>query len=262
MKNLNAVSLGTVLALSLGASLLSATTLAPRPSQDVVDTRDVLEKWVETERAISAEQRDWALGKELLTDRIGLVQDEISALRTSIEEATESIVAADEKRDELLSENEVLKEASASLEEIVVELEGRVRDLLTKLPPPILDRVSVLSVRLPKAGEETQASLSIRFQNIVGILNEVNKFHGEVSLYSEVRELEDGTSAEVATLYIGIGQAYYVTGDGLHAGFGSGGAKGWTWTPANESAPEITRAIAIFESESPADFVALPFQVD
>lgn len=262
MKNLNAASLGVALTLSLGAGLLSATTLTPAPSQDVVDTRDVLDKWIETERAISAERRDWALGKELLTDRVELVQDEIDALRASIDEATASIVAADEKRDELLAENEALKAASASLEAIVVELEARVRELLTKLPPPIVERVSVLSVRLPKAGEATQASLSVRFQNIVGILNEVNKFHGDVALYSEVRELEDGTSAEVATLYIGIGQAYYVTGDGLHAGLGRGGPQGWTWTPANDAAPEIARAIRIFESEEPADFVPLTFQID
>lgn len=262
MKNLFAVSLGAALVIGVGASLLTATTPTPPPTQDVVDTRDVLEKWVETERAISAERRDWVLGKELLTDRVGLVRDEIDALRTSIAEATESIVAADEKRNELLAENAELEAASASLEEIVVELEGRVRSLLVQLPPPIVDRVSVLSVRLPKAGEETTASLGVRFQNIVGILNEVNKFHGEVALYSEVRELEDGTSAEVATLYIGIGQAYYVTGDGLHAGFGRGGSGGWAWTPANDAAPDIARAIQIFESESPADFVPLPFQLD
>ena len=147
------------LILSAGAGLLSATSLIDPPTQDVVNTREVLKEWVDVERTLSAEQRDWAMGKELIQDRIELVQEEIDSLRSRIGEAQESIAAADIKRQELLDENESLKAASASLEAIVADLEARVIGLLAKLQPPIVERVSMLSARLPKAGAETKSSL-------------------------------------------------------------------------------------------------------
>jgi hypothetical protein len=250
------------LILSAGAGLLSATSLMDPPTQDVVNTREVLKEWVDVERTLSAEQRDWAMGKELIQDRIELVQEEIDSLRSRIGEAQESIAAADIKRQELLDENESLKAASASLEAIVADLEARVIGLLAKLPPPIVERVSMLSARLPKAGAETKSSLGERFQNIVGILNEVNKFNGEIALFSEVRTLEDGSSAEVSAMYVGVGQAYYVTGDQKHAGLGTSSADGWIWKPINAAAVDIALAIAILENEQPADFVHLPIQID
>lgn len=251
-----------VLSLGLTTGMLSATTPMEPPTQDVRETRDVLKQWVDVERTISAEKRDWALGKELLQDRIEIVRDEIEALRGDIGEAQASITTADATRAELLAENAALKAASASLEELVVGLEARVRELLVKLPPPIVERVSVLSARMPKPGETSQASLGARYANLVGILNEVNKFNGEVSLYSELRQLEDGSSAQVAALYIGISQAFYVTNDQQFAGTGSGTSAGWEWLPDNASAPAIARAIAILENEAPAAFVHLPLQID
>lgn len=262
MQKTQARALTAGLILSLTAGVLSATVLTPAPSQDVSDARAMLTEWVDVERAISLEKRDWALGKELLTDRIGIVQDEIAATRDEIEAARANIATTEEKFAELAVENDALKVASSSLESRVLALEARTRGLLAKLPPPIVERVSVLSARLPKEGAETKASLGERFQNIVGILNEVNKFHGDVAMFSEVRTLEDGTSAEVSTLYVGISQAFYATSDLKHAGIGRGGKQGWEWLPANEAAPAIAQAIAIFNSEEPAAFVHLPLQVD
>jgi septal ring factor EnvC (AmiA/AmiB activator) len=254
-------AIGTLLLTSAICLLSSGAIFADMTDGDVDKTRAALEKWVETRRIISQEKRDFELGREMLTERIELVQREIESLRGKIGEAEKSITEADKKRAELLEENEKLKEASASLSGTVIKLEARTREFLKRLPDPIRERVKPLSQRFPENPDETKLSLGERFQNIVGVLNEVNKFNREITVTSEVRKLPDGTSAEVTALYIGIGQAYYVNGKGDVAGIGTASPEGWVWTPANKAAAGIAKAIAILKNETAAAFVQLPVEI-
>jgi FtsZ-binding cell division protein ZapB len=235
--------------------------LAAEPQGEVDGVRASLEKWVETRKVISLEQRDWALGKEMLGERIDLVQREIDSLRAKITEAQKSISEADARRADLLTENEKLKEAAASLVEQLVSLEIRTRTLLAKLPDPLRERVRPLSQRLPENTGDTKLSFSERFQNVVGILNEVNKFNREITLTSEVRSLPDGSSAEVTAVYVGIGQGYYVSADGKHAGTGSAPGESWVWTPENRIADQVAQVVAILKNEQVASFVKLPVDI-
>lgn len=234
---------------------------AAEDGNNVDGVRAALEKYVETRKVISAEQRDWKLGREMLNERIDLVQREIDSLREKIGDTEESIGEADKKRAELVEENERLKSASEALNETVLSLEDNTRRLLKRLPDPIRERVRPLSQRLPDDAQETKLSLAERFQNVIGILNEVNKFNREITMTSEVRTLPDGTSAEVTALYAGIGAAWYATADGRSAGVGGPSDDGWAWTPANDDADEIAHAIAILKNEQVAAFVRLPVEI-
>jgi len=240
---------------------LTSSAGAAEAGNSVDGVRAALEKWVETRKVISLEQRDWKLGQEMLNERVDLVQREIDSLKAKILEAQQSISDADKKRAGLITENDKLKEAAAGLAESMVALEIRTRTLLKNLPDPIRERVKPLSQRLPENTGDTKLSFSERFQNIVGILNEVNKFNREITMTSEVRTLPDGSSAEVTALYVGVGQAYYTSGDGKHAGTGTSSPDGWVWTPDNRIAPQVAEAIAILKNEQVAAFVQLPVEI-
>jgi len=226
------------------------------------DTKSALEQWVETRRLISKEKRDWALGKETLEERIDLVGTEIENLKERIEETEASITESDTKQAELEEKNGALKDASKALAETVAGLEERTAALLLRLPDPIRERVRPLSQRLPEKPAETELPLSQRFQNVVGILNEVNRFHREVTVTSEVRKLADGSTAQVTAMYFGLGRAYYVGADGRAAGVGTSSPEGWVWKPADEHAAAIAKAIAIVEGEDVAEFVRLPITIE
>ncbi|MEY3023056.1 MAG: hypothetical protein RIS86_2254 [Planctomycetota bacterium] len=251
------------------ATILAAIPLAAGAAQDDRDvaseieaTRDALGRWVETRKVISEERRDWALGREILEDRIALLSRELETLQGRVKDAESSVTEADRKRDELVAQNDALKASSARLSEIAAGLEARTKALVARLPDPIRERIAPLFQRLPEDGAKTELALSTRFQNVVGILNEINKFNRDIVLASEVRRLPDGTTAEVTAMYLGIGQGYYVGGGGKLAGIGAVGPEGWTWTPANESAEAIGLAISIMKNESPAAFVPLPVKLD
>lgn len=227
----------------------------------ISNTRTAMEEWVETERAISRERRDWVLGRELLNDRIALIEREIEGFEKSISDAGESIAEADKKRLELVAKNDGLKAASDVLDGIAAEFEEAMRGLLSRLPDPIRDRVKPLSQRLPKEGEEVETDLSERFMNMVGILNEIDKFNQQITLTSEVRELDDGTAAEVAAMYVGLGQAYFATNNGRSGGVGRASESAWVWESADAAALDIKEAIAVLKNETPAKFVRLPIVV-
>ncbi|MFA5087682.1 MAG: DUF3450 family protein [Candidatus Omnitrophota bacterium] len=240
----------------------STTVSAETSMRDEVDaTRATLEKWVETKSIISQEKKDWALGKDLLSERIGIELREIESLQNKIADAEKSVTEANEKRVELIKENDNLKETSAVLRETVAALEKRTMELLKGLPDTIAERIKPLSQRFPKNAEDTKLSLGERFQNVIGVLNEINKFNGTITITSEVRQLPNSASAEVTAVYIGLGQAYYANNNSNVAGIGMPSKDGWVWIPQNEAAPEIAKAIAILKNEMAATFVQLPMSI-
>ena len=256
----------TIILLALAAAPLAATAPAADDAQSTArqidSTREILERWVETRRVISEEERDWALGKELLESRVDMLRRDIDGVKARIGEAEKSIGETDRKRGELVAQNDALKVASGELAKTAATLESRTKELVRRLPEPIREKVRPLSQRLPDDPAESKLSLSVRFQNVVGILNEVNKFSREIAVTSEVRKLPDGSSAEVTAVYLGIAQGFYVGAGGRIAGFGTATADGWTWTPANEAAPVVSKVVAILKNEAPAEFVPLPLKLN
>lgn len=262
MRKSTSILLWSVLVVALGAAATDEPRSSPLEQLEQIDqARATLEKWVQTKRLVSQERLEGIRRRETLKDRIELVRREVDSLRAKIVESERTIAEADDRAAGLRAENDVLRQASASLGAMVQELEVRTRELLRRLPPPILERVKPISQRFPEDPASTRLPLSERFLNVVGVLNEVNKFNGAVTVGSEVRQLPDGTSAEVTALYVGIGQGYYVNAAGTIAGVGFGAPDGWTWTPANEAAPRIAAAIAILKNEQVASFVELPLRV-
>jgi hypothetical protein len=97
-----------------------------------------------------------------------------------------------------------------------------------------------------------------RAGNVIGILNEMDKFAREICVTSEVREMDDGTTAEVTSLYLGFGPAYYCNEKRGLAGVGRSGPGGWVWTQRNEIAGAVAAAVAVYRNERPASYIVLP----
>jgi hypothetical protein len=96
-----------------------------------------------------------------------------------------------------------------------------------------------------------------RFQNVLGILNEVSAANNDVTVSYEVHNLADGKPAEVKVLYIGLAQAYYVSSGG-EAGIGRATTEGWTWEPSKSIAGAVLQALEIRDGKQSPAFVPLP----
>lgn len=241
--------------------LVISSAAAGVQAENLELTKETLSKWVETRKLISEEKEKWELEREVLGDRIDLVRTEKDSLTKKIHETQSLITGADKKRAGLVKENDALKNASATLVNRIFTLERGVAELLPTLPVPVQDRIKPLSQRLPKTAE-TDLSLSERYQNVVGIINELNKGANEITVVSEVRQLPNGSTAEVQTLYVGYARAYYATNKGDIAGVGCPTSQGWTWTPDNAIARQVADSISILKNEKVAEFIPLPIHID
>ncbi len=233
-----------------------AQTVTSAPTT-LEETRLTMGKWIETQQIISKERKDWQQGKEILAGRVDLVKQEIATLETKIKEAQSNVEAADAKRDELVEAEKKLDAIDATLAETVGRMEQEIRRLMKEAPDPIRTKLEPLFQRIPEDATKTKVSVAERFQNVLGILNELNKAATDLTINYEVRNLADGKPAEVKVIYIGLTQAYYVSSGG-EAGVGRPSPEGWTWQPSKAIANDVSMALEIQQGKQTPAFVALP----
>ena len=244
---------------------LAAVDSGPAPSAGSLgEARSALGKWVETRQILSREEKEWQQGREILESRIQIVRNEIAQLREKMGEVRQdgSKEAADRSR--LAGDKDEIRRTTTVLAEQVGDLESKVRRLSGALPPSLREKVQPLLDRMPAegagAGTPGSVTLAERFQNVLGILNEMNRINSEITVATEIRPLSDGRPSEVKTVYIGLGTAYFVSARG-EAGIGHPSESGWVWQPANELAPAVNEVLEILGNRISPRFVPLPADI-
>lgn len=245
-------------AMSADTAAVSSDSAAAQPTLE--ETRLRMDKWIETQQIISKENKDWQQGKSILTGRLDLVKKEITTLDEKNKQAQSSVAETNKKRSELVAQNDQLKAAGSQLAETVTGVEAEIRRMFKQLPEPIQTKLQPLYQRVPGDPNKTGVSVAERFQNVLGILNELNKANNEISISYEVHTLADGKPSEVKVIYVGLAQAYYVSSRG-EAGIGRPSADGWKWEPLKTGARDILIALEILQGKQTPAFVPLPVKI-
>ncbi|HYF34471.1 MAG TPA: DUF3450 family protein [Prosthecobacter sp.] len=226
-------------------------------------TRFLLQKWAETEKMIAAERNEWEQGKTLLEGRISLVQQSIEDMKKKIAEAEEKLADARKRAAEVEAEKKQAKEASDELLAQAPELEMGIRGILARVPRHTLEKVKVLADRIPKEGVDVKnISAAERFQNVLGILNELNKANQEIASLPEIHDVGGGKKAEAKTIYVGLGQGYFVNAAGDLAGIGTPGTSGWVWQADRAIAKEMLEVLEVMKKAVSPKLVELPATID
>ena len=229
--------------------------------------RSAHKEYALAKRTISEEREAWRKGKQTVETQIQVLTGEYDSFVKRIEEAKKSIATAEKKYGELEKEKAELERVSKILEERITKLEERTLALLKRVPEPLALNVKPISQLLPTNAEEREKlSLSQRYQNVMGVLNPIDKWNTEVKLETERRDLPSGKSVSVTVIYVGLAQAYYVGGKGPDgkpniAGVGTSTEDGWRWTPSNELAGDVAKAVSIYRNEQLAALVQLPVSI-
>lgn len=222
--------------------------------------RSTLEKWVETQSIISREKKDWLQGKEILQSRIEAVRKEIAQIEERLKQTRADKGEADKVGAGLAAERQTISDVTDALSGHIAELEAKVKVLYRTLPESLREKLQPLYQRMPEDAAHARVTLAERFQNVLGILNEMNRLNSEVTVASEIRPLSDGKPSEVKTIYVGLGQAYFVSARG-EAGVGRPSADGWTWQKDDGIARDINLVLEILQSKSSPQFVPLPVDI-
>ncbi|MDP0501190.1 MAG: DUF3450 family protein [Verrucomicrobiota bacterium JB022] len=223
-------------------------------------TQELIQEWVSTEKRIVDERNEWDLEKEIMQDSIQALKEEKSSLQSIIEDAEASAGEADKKRAELLEAKDKLQATSKDIAASISTYEKELLALAPRLPKPLQRMIKTPLGRIP-TDEETEVSLSIRTQNVVAILNEIDKFNGVVTKETDIQELDDGSTAEVTTLYFGLGGAFFTDPEGTYVGVGKPSTDGWVFTAAPESADAIKQLVAVYDRSVEASYVSVPYEI-
>lgn len=266
------VKLPVILFLLVSTAVLPAQQSPGLPAgkerpQDVGDSMDqarsLLQKWAETQRLISSEREEWEQGKSVLQSRIQLLQLSIDENDKKIKEAREKLAEAKKEAAKVEEEKKQVKEASDALLAAAPQLETGVRDLCARVPAAVLEKVKVLLDRVPKEGADVKnITAAERMQNVLGILNELNKANTEIASMPEIHDIGGGRKAEVNAVYLGLGQGYYVNAAGDMGGHGTPGAGGWKWTSDPAIAKKLLEVIDVKKKTVAPKLVDLPATIE
>lgn|GEM_PF-884738 len=256
--------LTALLVIGLGSPL---TAQQPAPPNAVADsmgqTRALLQKWSETEKMIAAERNEWEQGKALLEGRISLVQQSIEDMKKKITEAEAKLADAKKNADEVEKEKQQIREASDALLTAAPELEKGVLAVIARVPDSVREKVKPLADRIPKTEVEAKGKQAAeRVQSVLGVLNELNKSNLEIASLLEIHDIGNGKKAEVKTIYVGLGQGYFVNAAGDIAGIGTPGTDGWVWKTDPSIAKKMIEVLDVMKKTISPKLVELPATLD
>jgi septal ring factor EnvC (AmiA/AmiB activator) len=240
---------------------LAAMPLFLNAANPLAETRSQLREWVETRQITSKEKAAWRTEEAILNDTQNLLTNELGRVSKALEELQNTATAADEDRSKLNAEKEQLSEAAEVVMSQIGALETELKAIIPTLPTPLVNKIKPLIRRLPDNPQDTKLSLGERVQNIVGILSQADKFNTTITQTSESREIENGKTVEVRTLYWGLGQAYYVDASAQYAGIGYPTPTGWEWPRFDEAGTEIKRLLDVYEGGEAIQFVDVPARI-
>jgi hypothetical protein len=243
---------------------LQKPAAAPQPAakvESIKESKAALAKWMQSQQIISKELAEWSTARDIFNDRIELTKGQLEAIEEKLKGVEEEISKADTTKVAAIKRKEELLAATETLRTELPAMEEQVKERHRFLPVPFQDKVAPIFQRIPADPATTKISLAERYQNVIGILNEVNKLHNEITVVSEIRLLDDGKPTEVQTIYLGLAQAYYLSMKGDAAGVGKPGEKGWEWTPRNELAKPLKDVLAVMNAKTKPRFIPLPASV-
>lgn len=225
------------------------------------ELRSTVEQWVQTRQLISKTKADWDTEREVLLQTRALFERELKSVEDQMSRITSTNSVAETERAEAEAELSGLTHGLSRATAMVAELEAEARNLVPLLPPPLMTTVQPILNRFPTNSTTTRASAIDRLQNVVSLLNEIDKFNNAVTVVNEKQPDAKGQLVSVDTLYLGLGAAWYVDASGEVAGVGAPGEGGWRWTLKPEVASRVRDAIAMYHSQKTARFVGLPVAV-
>ena len=254
-------SLASIL-IAIGTADAQQTAAVPAASASMDETRGLLQQWATTQRLIASERADWENGKAMLQGRIQLLKISVEETEKKIAEAKTKLDDVKKRTAETEAEKVMTRQATEALIAVAPELEKGVKGLFGRVPGVIQEKVKVLHDRIPKEGADLKnITAAERYQNVLGILNELGKANNELTTIPEIHDIGDGKKAEVKVVYVGLGQGYFVNSSGTIGGLGLPSDQGWTWKTDAAIAPKMREVVEVMKKAVAPKLVELPAEI-
>lgn len=255
--------------------LLLRACIAIFPLTVFADTGDRAEKlmddWLSLEIQKGQLQSNWSRREQDLDQRLTLLDIELQRLQEISTQRTQVTGDADQRRHALLKQQEQLEQEQSQLETQLKTSLQSVKILHARLPPPLQAEWQTQLDQIDPAALNNSEML----ERLLTLYRMLEEFDNRVALHRGVVELPGVNGAAetvllVNQIYLGVGQGWYVSDDGMSYGYGRATALGWKWWHGEEADGELGRRLdpatilqvrRILENPIKADFVALPVKI-
>ncbi|KAF0094802.1 MAG: hypothetical protein E1N59_1537 [Puniceicoccaceae bacterium 5H] len=167
-------------------------------------TRQLIDRWVETERLIAQEKVEAEQDIAMLQSTRDLLQQRIEAVRAEIDHLESAQDVSGEQRVELREAQAQQQEMSDALVEALASYELQLKNRYSALPSPLQERLRAQFRQLPNDPAHTRATAGERLQTVLSILEEVARFNETITVAHEIRTRSDGTRIQADTVYWGL----------------------------------------------------------
>tara|TARA_B110000438_G_scaffold290552_1_gene326409 strand:- start:1252 stop:2079 length:828 start_codon:yes stop_codon:yes gene_type:complete len=258
-QNTHDLVLTVLLLLFLATAAHTQEKIADGDTQKVSPSFVLQEKvrqWVQAQKLRSKERADWSEQKRDMAALNGIRIKEIEQIDSLIAAAGKRLSDATKKREELLDEQESLRNKRAIILKRVEHLETTLRAQLQIFPEPLMNKINDEVERIRQL--EPSGSLQDRLRDLVAVMSAASEFGQSLTIHSQIRA--DGEDQiEVEVLYLGFSGAWYVGRAGKVAGYGRAHKGGWIWSEDNSVAGPLKEAIEMYRKERAPDYVQINF---
>ncbi|MGJ8673633.1 DUF3450 family protein [Rubritalea sp.] len=240
--------------LVVGLSVGKTYAVEPEAELSPAEARAMVGEWVQLEKLISGEQNEWEREEAAMSDLIELYQTEIELIDEELEAAGDSTLELDDKAEALKQQTADYQKQREVLELQCLKQAMQLVSLSKSFPQPLRDQlkreISIL--------EDSESTLRERSIALLDALKAAGQFNRTIT-YSDLEQQVGGTTRQLRVLYLGLGQAFYVSGD--MAGIGKPVDGSWLWQEVEGSKSSISKAIAIYQKTARPELISLPVEL-
>lgn len=224
-------------------------------AEQVAKIDSLVSQWLSLEKQNTQLQQDWQQQQPQLVQRLSLLEAQKKQLEALLNEKSSSSSEVEKKRLALIDEQSQLEIEQQELQSGVDLLNKQLAGLHDQIAPPVQTSWLVESAKVNDDSDK-----AIKLQMSLAKLQSLTEFDQRISVIQSAILTPQDEKIVVKQLYLGTGIAWFVSADQHYVGIGQPSIDGWQWHFNDEmDGREVARAIAIFEKQTEANFVSLPY---
>lgn len=251
----------TTLMTAMSFTVFSFTAFA-NPEQ----TADLMKQWIQLQSQTGKIHNKWAQQRALLEQKSNLLNKEEESLRALLTQAKSNTSDVDKERMRLTQVQSDYEQQDSAVVMMVDQGLSYLSAIQPSLPPPVQTqwqaKLTILS--------DTELNTNERLERYLSLLNIAYEFNERIALNVQAMEIPtpDGNKLILVNqIYLGLSQAWYISNDGDHYGFGTVVQGEWQWFHGQQAAQYIQQPLdknallqlsTILTNPTDAQFVSAP----
>ncbi len=246
------------LCLTLCYSLLPAET-----ADDIAETNENLKEVLKFRNSLAKEKLAWREQKALMEAQIRVDQTALENLEAMLQELQPELDALGEQGAQLAASLETSKRLVDFWLLKIEAIKRRLAELASSFPPALKRQVSSkLSDALVLDYGDDLSKLKRVFDLCLEVVSEVNQFHQEIHLLTEVHKMENGQRAEFRVVYLGLSGGYYFSENAGLAGKIVWQEGAWQWLEDRALLEDLILLRAVLSGQMPPQYINLPMPTE